>query len=197
MELKLETPLADETAQLKAGDVVYITGKIFTARDRAHKRIIERGAPFDIEGSVIFHAGPIIRFEGEIENPEGTMKKPPARMVVVGPTTSSRMNPFQAEVIGMGVKAVIGKGGMDEDTRRALMKHGAVYLAAVGGCAALYGAAVKGIEAVHWLDLGVPEAIWELEVEGFGPLVVAMDSRGRSLYSDTVSEPDLEVQKIL
>lgn len=71
MELKLETPLADETAQLKAGDVVYITGKIFTARDRAHKRIIERGAPFDIEGSVIFHAGPIIRFEGEIETLKG------------------------------------------------------------------------------------------------------------------------------
>lgn len=197
MEIKLKTPLSDEVTELKAGDIVYITGKIFTARDRAHKRIIERGAPFDIEGSVIFHAGPIIRFEGEPDISAESITEPPAQLVVVGPTTSGRMNPFQPEVIEMGVRAVIGKGGMDDRTRNALRKKGAVYLAAVGGCAALYGSAVKGIAAVHWLDLGVPEAVWELEVEDFGPLIVAMDSAGRSLYETSDDEYDLEVQRIL
>lgn len=110
MEIKLKTPLSDEVTELKAGDIVYITGKIFTARDRAHKRIIERGAPFDIEGSVIFHAGPIIRFEEEPDTSAESITEPPARLVVVGPTTSGRMNPFQPEVIEMGVRAVIGKG---------------------------------------------------------------------------------------
>jgi len=197
MEIKLETPLSEEVTELRVGDVVYINGRIFTARDRAHKRILERGAPFDIEGSVIFHAGPIIRFDGEPDPAKESIRDPKAELVVVGPTTSGRMNPFQPEVLGLGVRAVIGKGGMDDRTGSALRRYGAVYLAAVGGCAALYGSAVKGIRAVHWLDLGVPEAIWELEVEEFGPLIVAMDSTGRSLYNTEEASHDLEVQKLL
>ncbi len=184
MEFKLKTPLkTEDVGNLNTGDVVYISGTIYTARDRAHQRIIQEGAPHDLEGSVIFHAGPIIKIE-ENENTADSnrIKVTDAKMVAVGPTTSTRMNPFQRETVEKGVRAVIGKGGMDDNTSRALVENNAVYLAAVGGCAALYVKTVKSIKNVHWLDLGVPEAIWELEVDNFGPLVVAMDSKGSNLY---------------
>lgn len=196
MEIELNTPLSEEkVAELKAGDVVYISGTIFTARDRAHNRIIEEGAPYKIDGSVVFHAGPIIKMNSEEEahankdltdandgkNDNNSLK---AEMIAIGPTTSTRMNPFQPAVLDMGVKAIIGKGGMDNNTSQALIRNKAVYLAAVGGCAALYVNTIIGIKNVHWLDLGVPEAIWELEVEKFGPLVVAMDSNGANLYEE-------------
>ena len=106
------------------------------------------------------------------------------QMVAVGPTTSTRMNPYQAEVLDQGALAVIGKGGMDKNTAEALKRNGAVFLAAVGGCAALYVSSVIKINNVHWLDLGVPEAVWELEVKDFGPLVVTMDSKGGNLYEE-------------
>lgn len=187
MEIELNTPLSEEEiSDLSVGDVVYISGTIFTARDRAHSRIIEKDAPYDIKGSVIFHAGPIIQMndlygDGKSKDDKDKLD---AKMIAVGPTTSTRMNPFQAQVIDKGVKAIIGKGGMDENTSKSLIKNNAVYLAAVGGCAALYVNSIKQIKNVHWLDLGVPEAIWELEVEKFGPLVVAMDSKGANLYED-------------
>lgn len=184
METILDTPLSKEKIDdLKAGDVVYLSGTIFTARDRAHNRIIQEGAPYDLEGSVIFHAGPIIKMEGAVDK-SNDLHMPNAKMIAVGPTTSTRMNPFQSEVIDMGVKAIVGKGGMDENTSKALIRNKAVYLAAVGGCAALYVNSIKKIKNVFWLDLGVPEAIWELEVEKFGPLVVAMDSKGANLYEE-------------
>lgn len=173
--MKVKTPLSEELIeQLKVGDIVYISGTIFTARDQAHKRIIEKGAPFPIKGSVIFHAGPLVK---ENKNTETGYE-----MIAIGPTTSMRMNPYQADVINMGVKAVIGKGGMNEETQDALKENNAVYLAAVGGCAALYTNTIKEIKSVNWLDLGIPEAIWELKVENFGPLVVAMDSHKKSIY---------------
>ncbi|MDO8870003.1 MAG: FumA C-terminus/TtdB family hydratase beta subunit [Methanobacteriaceae archaeon] len=185
METILDTPLSKEIIDdLKAGDVVYLSGTIFTARDRAHNRIIQVGAPYDLEGSVIFHAGPIIKMNDTLEKSDNDLDMPNAKMIAVGPTTSTRMNPFQSEVIDMGVKAIVGKGGMDENTSKALIRNKAVYLAAVGGCAALYVNAIKKIKNVFWLDLGVPEAIWELEVEKFGPLVVAMDSKGTNLYEE-------------
>lgn len=200
MEIELTTPLSEEkVANLKAGDVVYISGTIFTARDRAHSRIIEEGAPYDIKGSVVFHAGPIIKMgsdeEEKYEDNNNKNNNDPddktddnnslnAKMVAIGPTTSTRMNPFQPAVLDMGVKAIIGKGGMDNNTSQALIRNKSVYLAAVGGCAALYVNSITGIKNVHWLDLGVPEAIWELEVEKFGPLVVAMDSKGENLYEE-------------
>lgn len=175
MEVKLKTPLLrEETAKLNIGDTVYISGTLYTARDSAHKRIAEQGSPVNLEGAVIFHAGPII-----LENKNSEDKY---RMVAVGPTTSTRMNTYQPEVIDLGVKAVIGKGGMDEETHTALKRNGAVFLSAVGGCAALYVKSVKRIKNVYWIDLGVPEAIWELEVKDFGPLFVTMDSHGGNLY---------------
>ena len=172
MEKKLSVPIKDENLNdLKAGDVVYLTGNIITARDQAHKRIIEQGAPLDIEGAAIFHAGPIIT-----EN-EGDYN-----MVAIGPTTSMRMNPYQSDVLDMGVKIVIGKGGMDDNVREALIRNNSLYVVATGGCAALYVDAVEKIESVDWLDLGMPEAMWNLKVKNFGPLIVAMDSEGNSLY---------------
>ena len=172
MEKKLSVPIKDESLNgLKAGDVVYLTGNIITARDQAHKRIIEQGSPLDIDGAAIFHAGPIITQDGE-----------DYKMVAIGPTTSMRMNPYQSDVLDMGVKIVIGKGGMDDTVREALIRNNALYVVATGGCAALYVDAVEEIESVDWLDLGMPEAMWNLKVKDFGPLIVAMDSDGNSLY---------------
>lgn len=185
MEVKLKTPLRKEDVEsLKVGDVVYLSGTIYTARDRAHQRILEQGSPYPLEGTVIFHAGPLLQIK-EDDSHDREQIKP--KMVAVGPTTSTRMNPFQSEIVEKGVRAIIGKGGMDEETAQALVKHKAVYLAAVGGCAALYVKAVKAIENYYWLDLGVPEAIWELKVDNFGPLVVAMDVQGLNLYQ-TIKE---------
>ncbi|WP_299522471.1 FumA C-terminus/TtdB family hydratase beta subunit [uncultured Methanobrevibacter sp.] len=172
MEKNIKVPVKNEDlSDLRIGDVITLTGNIITARDQAHKRILEQGAPLDIEGAAIFHAGPIISKD------ENNYK-----MVAVGPTTSMRMNPYQSDVIDMGPKIVIGKGGMDDSVREALIKNNALYVVATGGCAALYVDAVEEIESVDWLDLGMPEAMWNLKVKDFGPLIVAMDSEGNSLY---------------
>jgi fumarate hydratase subunit beta len=177
MEVKLKTPLLRrDTEELKVKDTVYISGTIYTARDSAHQRMIEEGSPVNLDGAVIFHAGPIIR---TLKNPDGSTGY---QMVAVGPTTSTRMNPYEPTLIDSGVKAVIGKGGMDQETSQALMRNGAVFLAAVGGCAALYVKSIIRIKNVYWMDLGIPEAIWELEVKDFGPLFVTMDAHGGNLY---------------
>ena len=175
MEVNLKTPLLRrDTEELKVKDKVYISGTIYTARDSAHKRMIQEGSPINLEGAVIFHAGPIVqKKEDEMDD---------YNMVAIGPTTSTRMNPYEPAIIDKGVKAVIGKGGMDLETSKALIRNGAVFLAAVGGCAALYVESVVKVINVHWIDLGVPEAIWELEVENFGPLFVTMDAHGGNLY---------------
>ena len=142
--IELKTPITDEDInKLKAGDVISISGQILTARDQAHKRILEEGAPIDIEGAVLFHAGPIIQ-EEENENDS----EPKYKMVAVGPTTSMRMNPYEADVLDMGAKIIIGKGGMDDSVREALKRNNAVYVVATGGCAALYVDKVNEIKGV-------------------------------------------------
>lgn len=182
MNKRLKTPLLkDDIKKLNAGDIVYISGTIYTARDRAHQRILEKGSPVNLEGSVVFHAGPIIK-TGTSNG--GTDYK----MIAVGPTTSTRMNPYTPDILKLGVSAIIGKGGMDENTARALKENHAVYFAAVGGCAALYVKSILEIKGVNWLDLGIPEAIWKLEVKDFGPLIVAMDSHGNNLYDKTMQK---------
>ena len=176
--IELTTPITDEDInKLKAGDVITISGQILTARDQAHKRILEEGAPCDIKGAVLFHAGPII--QEVVDEDDGETKYV---MVAVGPTTSMRMNPYESDVLDMGAKIIIGKGGMDDSVREALIRNNAVYVVATGGCAALYVDKVNEIKGVSWLDLGMPEAIWDLEVVSFGPLIVAMDAQGNSLY---------------
>jgi fumarate hydratase subunit beta/L(+)-tartrate dehydratase beta subunit len=174
----LFTPLkGEDVASLRVGDVVYLNGKVYTARDMAHIRIREhlvegRGIVEDFNGAVIFHAGPVVMEKnGEWE------------MVVIGPTTSMRMETFSEMLLGkLGVKAIVGKGGMGGSTQEALRKYCGVYLLSPPGCAVIQAKSVKKVLGVHWLDLGVPEAIWVLEVNNWGPLIVAMDSHGGNIF---------------
>ena len=176
----LQIPLKEEEIRaLNIGDVVYLSGTIYTARDMAHLRLRELAeggspVPFALEGGAIFHAGPVA-LRGE----DGSW-----RLSVIGPTTSIRMEPHADFVGRLGVRAVIGKGGMGPDTLAACQKYGYVYLQAAPGCAALLARGIRSIKSVTWLDLGMPEAVWELEAECFGPLVVGMDSKGNSLYAN-------------
>ena len=175
----MAVPLKEEDVRgLRVGDVVYLTGHIFTARDMAHlkiKGLLEEGAPLpkDFAGAAVFHAGPVA-----LKNGDGSW-----RLNVIGPTTSIRMEPYADMVGGLGLRAVIGKGGMAEDTLRACGEYGYVYLQAAPGCAAKLAQGVEGIEDVTWLDMGMPEAVWDLRAREFGPLVVGMDTHGGSIYA--------------
>ncbi|MCS7139107.1 MAG: FumA C-terminus/TtdB family hydratase beta subunit [Candidatus Nezhaarchaeota archaeon] len=177
----LKTPISEEEVRkLKVNDTIYLTGDIVTARDQAHVRMLKyfkegKALPISLEGLAIYHCGPVIKKEGD-------------KWIVVaaGPTTSTRMEQFEDEVIkNFKVRIVIGKGGMGKKTTEAMAKYGAVYAAFTGGAAVLAARAIKNVKAVEWLDLGVPEALWVLEVENFGPLTIAIDSHGNNLYMDT------------
>ncbi|MFH1789107.1 MAG: FumA C-terminus/TtdB family hydratase beta subunit [Candidatus Altiarchaeota archaeon] len=178
-EKRLRTPLSSKDVKsLNVGDIVYLSGSVYTARDKAHKRIqsFMRGGkklPFELEGAVVYHCGPLVRKDG------GSW-----RIVSAGPTTSARMDELAPEIIeAYGIKAVIGKGGMDENVLASLKKTCCVYLAYTGGAGALAASRITGVEDVFWIELSTPEAVWKLRVEDFGPLVVAMDAWGGSLYN--------------
>lgn len=181
MEKKVFTiPLKEEDMRnLRVGDVIYLTGHIFTARDMGHlkiRQLLQEGKPLpkDFHGAAIFHAGPVC-----LKNEDGSW-----RLNVIGPTTSIRMEPH-ADLVGqLGVKAILGKGGMADDTLAAAKKYGYVYLQAAPGCAAKLAQGIKGVTDVTWFEMGMPEALWDLEAEEFGPLVVGMDSHGRSIYKE-------------
>ena len=179
-EVHLTCPLTEEAVrELNVGDVVYLSGIFYTARDMAHLRIrelLEKGEelPIQLAGSAVFHAGPVALKD---ENGKWNLN-------VIGPTTSIRMEPY-AEMVGkLGVRAVLGKGGMAEDTLAACEKYGYVYLQAAPGCAAKLAQGIRGIKSVNWIEMGVPEAVWELDANDFGPLVVGMDTKGHSRYAD-------------
>ena len=169
-EYRLKTPISElDIRKLQVGDVVYISGSVFTARDAAHERMLEyhkmeKELPIKTYGLALFHCGPIVReANGKYE------------IVAAGPTTSSRMEMFEDALIeNFGIRIVIGKGGMGSRTLDAMKKFGAVYCAFTGGAGALAAKAVKKVKKVEWLDLGTPEAIWVLDVEDFGPLIVAV-----------------------
>lgn len=169
----LRTPLTDTAiASLRAGDSVRITGTIYTARDAAHKRLVEmigRGEapPFGFEGQIVYYAGP-------------SPARPGAVVGSIGPTTSGRMDAYSPFLIERGLRAMIGKGLRDAVVRRAIVEHGGVYFAAVGGAAALIARSVRKAEVVAFPDLGA-EAIHRLEVEDF-PAIVAIDARGEDVY---------------
>jgi fumarate hydratase subunit beta/L(+)-tartrate dehydratase beta subunit len=178
-EHHLTTPITDEDVKgLALGDGVYITGTVFSSRDMGHLemlKIVEAGGelPEDLNGAVVFHAGPVAMRDGD-----------GWRLVVIGPTTSTRMEPHAEFVAGLGVKLIIGKGGMFDGSRKAFREHTQAYLQAAPGCAALLASGVKGIRDVHWLELGMPEAMWVMDVEEFGPFIVTMDCSGGSTYAD-------------
>jgi fumarate hydratase subunit beta len=162
--MQLRTPLGDELLKLKAGDRVELSGIVYTARDEAHLRMQKDGIPFDPVGAVIYHCGPVIRDR---------------KVIAAGPTTSARMNELAGFLIDKGVRAFIGKGGMGATVRNQLNGRG-VYLAFTGGCAALASSHMI-LKGVHYEDLGMAEAIWEIELDHL-PLVVGIDSCGNDIF---------------
>ncbi len=181
MKYHLSTPIPEEEIRrLRVGDILYIDGTMITARDEAHKKALElheRGErpPIDFRGLAIFHCGPIVRKE----NDEWIV-------VAAGPTTSMRMEIFEDRFIEVFRPAVIiGKGGMGEKTSKACQKYGCVYAAFTGGAALLGAERIKAVREVHWLEeLGMPECLWVFEVEGFGPLIVTIDTHGGNLTEE-------------
>jgi fumarate hydratase class I len=185
---ELTTPISDEQIRsLRVGDTVSLNGTIVTARDEAHRFIMERfirtPAQVDerklhdelkrlLDGGLIYHCGPVVR-----THLDGSYT-----FAAAGPTTSIREEPYQADLIHhFNLKGVIGKGGMGTKTLRACREQPAVYLHAIGGAASYIAQAVRSVLAVHKLEFGVPEAMWVIRVQGF-PVVVTMDSHGASLH---------------
>ncbi len=173
MEYRLKTPVnREELNRLRAGDMVYLSGEVYTARDAAHKRMTEcldRGEllPFEIKDSAIYYVGP---------TPE-----PPGRVIgSAGPTTSGRMDAYSPRLLDLGQKLMIGKGLRSREVIDAMVRNGAVYLAAMGGAGALMSACIKSARVICWKDLGC-EAVRLLEVEDM-PLTVAIDSVGGNIY---------------
>jgi fumarate hydratase class I len=173
-EVALNAPLTEEAVRaLKVGDVVMVSGRMFTGRDAVHAHLMKNAPPVDLEGSVLYHCGPVVVKEGDSW-----------RVTAAGPTTSIREEPYQGEIIKRyGVRAVIGKGGMGAKTLAALKEHGAVYLNAIGGAAQFYARAIQKVDDVSLLEFGTPEAMWHLSVKDF-PAIVTMDAHGNSLHKD-------------
>jgi fumarate hydratase class I len=172
--VRLQTPLTDQDVRrLKAGDVVLLSGLVYTGRDAVHHHLHKGGELEAIKGGVIYHCGPVV-----LKEEKGH------RVMAAGPTTSIREEPYQAGVIErFGIKAVIGKGGMGPKTLQACQEHGCVYLHAIGGAAQIYARCVEKVHGVHLEHFGSPEAVWVMEVKDF-PAVVTMDAHGRSLHQE-------------
>lgn len=178
MEKRIQVPMTKETAAgLHAGDYVYLSGTIYTARDAAHKRMQEtlqksQKLPFDIKGNIIYYMGPSPAREGRV-------------IGSAGPTTASRMDKYTPQLLDMGMGAMIGKGKRTKDVADAIVRNGAVYFAAVGGAGALLSKCIKKSEVIAYEDLGT-EAIRKLEVEKF-PVVVVIDAEGNNLYEQVMA----------
>ena len=177
--VKLTPPLQDKDIEkLKIGDQVLISGTIYTARDMAHKRIVEaietwRKLPFDLEGQIIYYTGP-------------TPAKPGKVIGSAGPTTASRMDPFTPQLLSSGLKGMIGKGYRSEEVKKAIKKYKAIYFVATGGAGALLSKCIKKAKVIAYPDLG-PEAILKLEVVDF-PVIVGVDPQGRDIFEEGVKK---------
>ncbi len=169
------TPPVDEATirRLRVGDVVLITGVIYTGRDAVHAHLMKHPPPVDLRDGILYHCGPVVAKAGDRWT-----------VTAAGPTTSIREEPYQADLIGRyGIRAVIGKGGMGAKTLAGLRQHGAVYLNAVGGAAQFYARCIDDVVGVSLLEFGTPEAMWHLRVSDF-PAMVTMDAHGNSLHRD-------------
>ena len=179
MDRHITAPITKETAKtLHAGDYVYITGTIYTARDAAHKRMqetLQRGEalPLEMKENVIYYMGPSPAREGR---PIGS----------AGPTTASRMDKYAPELLNLGLGAMIGKGKRSQEVKDAIVRNGSVYFAAVGGAGALLSKCIKRADVIAYDDLGT-EAIRRLEIEDL-PAIVVIDSEGNNLYETAVKE---------
>ncbi len=172
----LTTPIkAEDLADIKIGDVIYLTGHIVTCRDVPHRRVVQEGRelPLDIRGGAILHAGPIIRKTDDKS----------FEMVSVGPTTSMRMEKFEHEFIAKtGVRLIVGKGGMGEGTMSGCKEFSAIHCVFPAGCAVVAATQVEQIESADWTELGMPETLWKCRVKEFGPLIVSIDAHGNNLF---------------
>ena len=186
-EVRLQAPLTEEAVrQLKVGDVVLISGRMFTGRDAVHSHLMKHEPPVDLNGSVLYHCGPVV-----VKDADGRY-----RVTAAGPTTSIREEPYQGDIIKRyGVRAVIGKGGMGAKTLAAMKDFGAVYLNAIGGAAQFYARAITQVDDVSLLEFGTPEAMWHLQVEDF-PAIVTMDAHGNSLHKDIETESGKQLEVV-
>lgn len=188
--IHIDLPASEsDIRELRAGDEVSISGLVHTGRDRFHKHLSEGNAsPVDLRGGAIYHCGPVT-----VRGDDGAWK-----VVAAGPTTSARENPYMAEIIRReGLRAVIGKGGMDENTALACKQHGCVYLQAVGGAAALLAHCVKRVVGVSFFkEFGATEACWSLEVVDF-PALVGIDAAGNSLFEKVRASSRNALERLL
>jgi fumarate hydratase class I len=177
-EIALQAPISDEQIRaLNVGDVVLVSGRVFTGRDAVHAYLMKHEPPVDLRGTVLYHCGPVVVKDGN-----------EWRVTAAGPTTSIREEPYQAEILRRyGVRAVIGKGGMGAKTLAGLKESGAVYLNAIGGAAQFYARCIQRVTGVSLMEFGTPEAMWHLEVRDF-PAIVTMDAHGNSLHKDVEEE---------
>jgi len=182
--LILEYPLSKNKVQaLQLGQIVSVSGTVFIGRDEVHMRALERRhqgklLPVDLEDGILYHCGPIM-----------TRDSRGWKVIAAGPTTSARMNKLEPDFIKeFGIRAIIGKGGMSRPTVEAMKEHGCVYLAFTGGAAVLAAQKITRVRGVEWLDLGMPEALWIIEADSLGPLTVAIDAHGNSLYDNVEKE---------
>src|SRR5574344_1597439 len=179
MDKYIEAPLSNEVAKsLKAGDYVYITGTIYTARDAAHKRMFEtlsdnKMLPISLENNIIYYMGPSPARDGKA-------------IGSAGPTTASRMDKYAPRLLDLGLKGMIGKGKRSEGVKDAIIRNGAVYFAAVGGAGAILSKCILDSEVIAYDDLGT-EAIRKLKVKDF-PVIVVIDSEGNNLYETAIEE---------
>jgi fumarate hydratase subunit beta len=170
----LQTPLSGKDVEkLRAGDVVFLSGPIFTARDKAHALIRRAGSPVSLEGAALYHCGPIIQDR---------------RILSAGPTTSGRMARYTEEILEQGVRVIIGKGGLPGEPFR----NRAVYLAYPGGCGAAAARQLRA-RAVHLPELGMAESLWVFEANDFGPMIVAVDSQGNDLYQEVRRSAQMKI----
>lgn len=190
---RLHTPVSEEEIRkLQVNDIIYISGIMVTARDQAHRRALsfhKDGKPLPVEllNGAVYHCGPVMS-----KQTDGNWIT-----VAAGPTTSTRLDLCEEEFLkSFKPRIIIGKGGMGEKTVEAMAKVGAVYCAFTGGAAVLAAQAIRRVRSVEWADLGMPEAMWVLEVSEFGPLVVAIDTHRRNLFADNAQQVEANKQMI-
>lgn len=176
-----------DVRKLKIGDKVELSGTIFTARDKAHLYLLESDELKEkLLNGVIYHCGPIVK-----------KRLLGYKVVSAGPTTSERLSLYAPEIIRKyKIKAIIGKGGMDKSTLNAMKRYGCVYFAAIGGVGALIASSIKKVKGAYKEEFGMPEAIYELEVKDM-PLIVAMDTKGNSIYEDVLRNSEKEYKDIM
>lgn len=189
MSIELTQPFTEAAVRaLSVGDVVRVSGRIFTGRDRLHRHLAEGGScRADLRNAAIYHCGPVMLREGS-----------GWRVVAAGPTTSSRQDPYMPRLIERyGIRLIIGKGGMGEGVRRACQEHGCAYLHAVGGAAGVLAQCIRSVDGVYFRkEFGSAEAMWELTVSGM-EAVVTMDTRGQSLHEKINEQSGAALKAVL